>query len=164
MHRKRACCPGDVLHTCEKEIGEGAELVLSRTRVSARTLFQRVWLTVTPWKINTILNRLSVCILRHLMRQGVSMGSIRGLPAYLALQKAEGSSGMCVAPLLVCACKGGDRKEARVVGSLHAGILRHSETGMTWRSSQSLLPFRLQGIGNRGLTKEATLFMLKFLP
>lgn len=63
------------------------------------------------------------------MRQGVSMGSIRALPAYLALQKAEGSSGldcMYVVPLLVCACEGGNREKARVVGFAcrHPGTVR----------------------------------------
>lgn len=91
-------------HTCEEETGEGAELVLPRTRASARTLPQRVWLTLTPWERNTMLSKLSVCIPRHPMRQGVSMESIWALPAYVAVQKAEESSGlgcMCV-PLCLC--------------------------------------------------------------
>ena len=94
------------------------------------------------------------------------MSCLQALPASLEVQIGKESSGVavCVWPLPRCACEGGNREEARMVGLLHVHEnSREWETGKPLGAIWGLLVFRVQGKGNSSPAKDTPWLVLKAL-
>ena len=89
---------------------------------------------------------------------GIHVGS-PSLPGSAERWRRPRSEVYVWAPMPVCACEGGNREEAVVAGCLHAGNLGQWKTRMPLGAVQSLLVFRLQGLGNSHPTKDTPLPM-----